>query len=449
MKGTRRKRRIFSSSKLIKEDYTEDKKSIVNHYNNLGFRDARILGDSVWRDDKGQLMINIDILEGNQYYFRNIAWKGKYEPVPALNSVARTSFVPNEKSSILDILIQKQWISRRPLILIEEPSISSILRNVFNKKAWNPLPQGDGQRLSLRAQTSGAFFQSYNISFTEPWLGGKKPTSLTVSAFFNRLTNGGDPRSQFFERFNILGGSIGLGTRLKWPDDNFVLSGTINLQRLSLDNYTRGGFQLPDGTRLVDGSYNNFSLNVTLARSTINNPIYPVEGSRISLSFQPTIPYSLFNNKDYGSLEPEEKFRFLEYHKWRFNAEWYAPLVNDKLVLRIAAKVGIIGAYNDEIGLSPFEQFQLGGDGLSQQTGNFYNGVDLISLRGYEVRQLDANVGKFGEITAAPIFDKFTVELRYPLSLNPNATIFFLAFAEGGNSWESFRDFNPFRRLRR
>jgi outer membrane protein insertion porin family len=300
------------------------------------------------------------------------------------------------------------------------------IRNIFNKEAWNPLPQGDGQRLSLRAQTSGSLFQSYNISFTEPWLGGKKPTSLTVSGFFNRLTNGGDPRSQFFQRFNIIGGSIGLGTRLKWPDDNFVLSGTLNLQRLSLDNYSRGGFQLSDGTRLIDGNFNNFSVNITLARNTINNPIYPIEGSRISLSFQPTIPYSLFSNK------------------WRFSAEWFAPLANEKLVLRVAAKIGIIGAYNQDIGLSPFEQFQLGGDGLSQQTGNFFNGVDLISLRGYEVRQLDANIGKFNETTAAPIFDKFTVELRYPLSLNPNATIFFLAFAEGGNSWRSFRDFNPF-----
>jgi len=576
MKGTRRKRRIFSSSKLIKEDYADDKKVIINHYNNLGFRDARILGDSIWRNEKGRLMINIDILEGNQYYFRNIAWKGnsiyKTEQLRSVLGIekgdiynqelldTRLSFSqdgrdvstlyldngylffrvdpvetaivgdsidleiriyegpqatidrvvingndrthehvvrravrtrPGAKFSRSDIIRSQREIinlgyfnpetidiqtpvnpERGTVDIIytveEKPSdqlelsagwagqgrgvIGTLgvsfnnfsIRNIFNKEAWNPLPQGDGQRLSLRAQTSGSLFQSYNISFTEPWLGGKKPTSLTVSAFFNRLTNGGDPRSQFFQRFNILGGSIGLGTRLKWPDDNFILSGTINLQRLSLDNYTRGGFQLGDGSRLINGNYNNFSINVTLARNTINNPIYPIEGSRISLSFQPTLPYSLFSSKDYANVEPEERFKFLEYHKWRFNAEWYAPLVNDKLVLRIAAKVGIIGAYNSTIGLSPFEQFQLGGDGLSQQTGNFYNGVDLISLRGYEVRQLDANVGKFNETTAAPIFDKFTVELRYPLSLNPNATIFFLAFAEGGNSWKSFRDFNPF-----
>ncbi len=576
MKGTRRKRRLFSGSKLINEDYKDDKKAIVSYYNNIGFRDARILGDSIWRNDKGRLMINIDVLEGNQYYFRNIAWKGnsiyktdqlrsvlgiekgdvysqelldtrlsfsqdgrdistlyldngylffRVDPVETaivgdsidleiriyegpqatidrvvINGNDRTHehvirravrTRPGAKFSRSDIIRSQREIinlgyfnpetmdiqtpvnpERGTVDIIynveEKPSdqlelsagwagqgrgvIGTLgvsfnnfsIRNIFNKEAWNPLPQGDGQRLSLRAQTSGSLFQSYNISFTEPWLGGKKPTSFTVSGFFNRLTNGGDPRSQFFQRFNIIGGSIGLGTRLKWPDDNFVLSGTLNLQRLSLDNYTRGGFQLSDGSRLIDGNYNNFSLNITLARNTINNPIYPIEGSRISLSFQPTIPYSLFNNRDYASLPVEERFNFLEYHKWRFNAEWFAPLVNDKLVLRVAAKIGIIGAYNSDIGLSPFEQFQLGGDGLSQQTGSFQTGVDLISLRGYEVRELDANVGKFNETTAAPIFDKFTVELRYPLSLNPNATIFFLAFAEGGNSWKSFRDFNPF-----
>jgi len=576
MKGTRRKRRIFSSSKLIREDYNEDKKAIVNFYNNIGFRDARILGDSIWRNEKGRLNIDIDIYEGEQYYFRNIAWKGnsiyKTDVLEGVLGIekgdvynqellnTRLSFSqdgrdvstlyldngylffrvdPVETSIVGDSIdleiriyegpqatidrvvingndrthehVIRRAIRTRPgtkfsrsqiirsqreiinlgyfnpetidiqtpvnpqrgtvdiIYNVEEKPSDQLelsagwagagrgvigtlgvtfnnfsIRNIFNRETWNPLPQGDGQRLSLRAQTSGSLYQSYNISFTEPWLGGKKPTSFTVSSFFNRLTNGADSRSINFQRFNILGGSIGLGTRLKWPDDNFVFSGTINLQRLSLSNYTRGGFQLSDGTRLVDGKYYNFSVNFTLARNTINNPIYPVNGSRVSLSFQPTIPYSAFNNRDYASLEVEERFKFLEYHKWRFNAEWFTPLVADKLVLRVSAKIGIIGAYNNSIGLSPFEQFQLGGDGLSQQTGSFYTGVDLISLRGYEVRELDANVGKFNETTAAPIFDKFTVELRYPLSLNPNATIFFLAFAEGGNSWKSFRDFNPF-----
>lgn len=576
MKGTRRKRRLFSSSKLIQEDFREDKKAIVAHYNNLGFRDAQILGDSIWRDDKGLLNINLDIKEGNQYHFRNIAWKGnsiytterlatvlgikkgdiynnellntrlsfsqdgrdvstlyldngylffRVDPVETaivgdsidleiriyegpqatidrvvINGNDRTHdhvvrrairTRPGAKFSRSDIIRSQREIinlgyfnpesldiqtpvnpQKGTVDIIynveEKPSdqlelsagwagsgrgvIGTLgvsfnnfsIRNIFNKESWSPLPQGDGQRLSLRAQTSGSLYQSYNMSFTEPWLGGKKPTSLTVSAFFNRLTNGADSRSVNFQRFNILGGSIGLGTRLKWPDDNFIFSGTVNLQKLILNNYARGGFELSDGTQLIDGNYYNFSVNFTLARNTINNPIYPVNGSRFSLSFQPTIPYSLFNDKDYTSLEVEERFKFLEYHKWRFNAEWFTPLVNDKLVLRVAAKFGAVGYYNSDIGLSPFEQFQLGGDGLSQQTGSFYTGVDLISLRGYEVRDLGANLDKFGRTTSAPIFNKFTVELRYPLSLNPNATIFFLAFAEGGNSWKTFSSYNPF-----
>lgn len=576
MKGTRRKRRIFSSSKFIQEDYRTDKQAIVDYYNNLGFRDARILGDSVWRNEDGLLNIHIDVNEGNRYYFRNIAWKGntiytserlanvlgiekgdvynqellttrlsfsqdgrdvstlyldngylffRVDPVETaivgdsidleiriyegpqatidrvvINGNDRTHehvirravrtrpgakfsrsdiirsqreimnlgyFNPetldiqtpvNPQKGTVDIIYNVEekpsdqlelsagWAGRgRGVIGTLGVSFNNFsIRNIFNKEAWSPLPQGDGQRLSLRAQTSGSLFQSYNISFTEPWLGGKKPTSLTVSAFFNRLTNGADSRSINFQRFNILGGSVGLGTRLKWPDDNFIFSGTLNMQKLILNNYATGGFELSDGTQLIDGTYYNFSINFTLARNTINNPIYPISGSRFSLTFQPTLPYSAFNNKDYASLEVEERFKFLEYHKWRFNAEWFAPLAAEKLVLRVSAKFGAVGYYNGDIGLSPFEQFQLGGDGLSQQTGNFFNGVDLISLRGYGVRDLPANINKFGGTTAAPIFDKFTVELRYPLSLNPNATIFFLAFAEGGNSWNSFKEFNPF-----
>ena len=155
-------------------------------------------------------------------------------------------------------------------------------------------------------------------------------------------------------------------------------------------------------------------------------------------------PYSLFNNKDFSQVGVEERFKFLEYHKWRFNAEWYTPLIGEKLVLKVSAKIGMIGSYNDDIGLSPFEQFQLGGDGFSQQTGSLYTGVDLISLRGYEVNDLEANQNQAGQLSSAPIFDKFSVELRYPLSLNPSATIFVLAFAEGGNAWRRFSDFNPF-----
>ena len=185
--------------------------------------------------------------------------------------------------------------------------------------------------------------------------------------------------------------------------------------------------------------YNNISINQTFSRSSINDPIFPKSGSRISLIMQFTPPYSLFSSKDRDPSEEtvEERFKWLEYHKWRFNAEWYTQLIGD-LTLKASAKIGLLGFYNKDIGLSPFERFQLGGDGLSnQQTGLL--GYDLIALRGYELEQLPASTGG-----GASVFDKFTVELRYPLSLNPSSTIFVLAFAEGGNSWRSFRDFNPF-----
>ena len=316
------------------------------------------------------------------------------------------------------------------------------LRNIFNKSAWHPLPQGDGQRLSLRAQTNGDFFQSYNVSFTEPWLGGKKPNSFTVSGFYNRFAFG-QRGTTTYQSFNIIQGSVSLGTRLKWPDDNFISSTAINIQTLSLNNWARGLFQDSDGNLVSVGNYNNFSIKQTIARTTINDPIFPKNGSRISLSVQLTPPYSWFNNKNYEDLPASERFRWLEYHKWRFDAEWYTPIAGD-LILKAQAKIGMLGFYNRGIGTSPFERFQLGGDGINNQQFGFA-GVDIISLRGYDVSDLEANIDpRTGGQSSTPVFHKFTVELLYPLSLNPSSTIYVLAFAQGGNAWRSFRDFNPF-----
>jgi len=193
---------------------------------------------------------------------------------------------------------------------------------------------------------------------------------------------------------------------------------------------------------VTDGNFNNFSITQNITRSTINNPLFPQEGSRFSLSLQATLPYSLFSDKSYADLTVEERFKWLEYHKWRFTAEWYTTLIG-KLTLKTEAKFGLIGAYNKEIGISPFERFQLGGDGLNNQQFGQFNGTDIISMRGYEITDLEANQVN-GETVATPIFDKFTLELRYPVSLNPNSTIYVLAFAQGGNAFRSFRDFNPF-----
>ena len=316
------------------------------------------------------------------------------------------------------------------------------LRNILHKETWSPLPQGDGQRLSLRAQTNGRFFQSYNASFTEPWLGGKKPNSFTVAGFLTRVTNGQLSTSVNFQRLTIASLSVGLGTRLKWPDDNFVSNTTLTYQVLNLDNWQTANFGLDDGTFVTDGRFNNISINQTISRSTINEPIFPTSGARFSLSVQLTPPYSVLGNDQSNvggesGATPQERFRFVEYHKWRFNAEWFTALVG-KLTLRASAKIGLLGSYNDDVGVSPFERFVLGGDGLSNQQSNLL-GFDLISLRGYEEEDLP-NSGEGG----AAVFDKFTVELRYPISLNPSATIFVLAFFEGGNSFNRIREFNPF-----
>jgi len=576
MKGTKKKGRIFSSSKLIKEEFENDKKTIIAYYNTIGYKDATIVSDSIWRQEDGDLMLHIDLSEGVRYYFRNIVWKGnsiydtellstvlgiekgdvynnelletrlrfspdgrdvstiymdngylffRVDPVETavigdsidmeirvfegpqatidrvvikgndrthehvIRRELRTR--PGEKFSRTDIIrsnrqiislgyfnpealdIQTPVNPQRGTVDIEytveeKPSdqlelsagwagggrgvIGTLgvsfnnfsVRNFFKKESWSPLPQGDGQRLSLRAQTNGNQFQSYNMSFTEPWLGGKKPTSFSVGAYYTILTNG-IPREQInHRRFNIIGGNIGLGTRLKWPDDYFVSNTTLNLQRLRLINWTNGGFATEDGELITDGFFYNFSINQTFTRSSVDEPIYPRSGSTFSLSGQFTLPYSLFNKRDYSKLSPGEKFKWLEYHKWRFNFEWYTPLSPDKkLVLKVDGKIGMIGYYDGDIGLSPFEQFQLGGDGFSQQTGSFYQGTDIISLRGYDVGDLESNRGANG-IVPTPVFDKFNVEVRYPFSLNPSATIYILAFASGGNSWARFRDFNPF-----
>jgi len=316
------------------------------------------------------------------------------------------------------------------------------LRNIFNKEAWKPLPMGDGQRLSLRAQTNGDFYQSYNLSLSEPWLGGRKPNSFTMGGFYNRFAYGQRGTSTY-QSLNIKQGSVSFGTRLKWPDDNFVASTALNIQTLTLQNWQ--GFQTDQGEAVNVGKFNNFSLRQIVSRNSINDPLFPKQGSNISLSVQFTLPYSLFQpNKDYTELSVSEKFRYLEYNKWRFDAEWYATLTG-KLVLKAAAKIGILGFYNKEIGAPPFERFQLGGDGINNQQFGF-QGVDIISMRGYEINQLEANISPNTSTgtAATPIFDKFTIELRYPVSLNPSSTIYVLAFGQGGNSWRSVRDFNPF-----
>ena len=297
-------------------------------------------------------------------------------------------------------------------------------RNILNKKAWRPLPSGDGQRLTLRAQSNGVYYQAYNMSFVEPWLGGKKPTSLTVSLYRTTQSDGRDKEDPARQAINITGMALGIGKRLQWPDDFFTFYNEVSFQAYNLSQWSYFIF--------TDGQANNLSYTTEFARNSIDQPIYPRRGSQFSLKLQITPPFSLFSGKDYSTLSDQEKYKWVEYHKWTFKASWFSKLAGN-LVLNSKVNFGFLGYYNKDA-RSPFEGFYVGGDGLSGY--NLY-GRETIALRGYDNGSLTPTLG-------GNIYNKFTLELRYPLSLNPQATLYALAFLEGGNSWYDFREFNPF-----
>lgn len=307
-------------------------------------------------------------------------------------------------------------------------------RNVFNKNAWKPIPVGDGQKLSLNLMTYGRNSLSYSVSFTEPWLGGRKPNSLTVSFLQQYYTNFKDRKSENFGWISRAGLTVGLGRRLKWPDDYFTLYQGVNLLRYNLHNYKVLNF----GSGTAD--FNMISYTIVLGRNSTSQPIYPRNGSEIQLSLELTPPYSLFApNKDYAALSEDDRFKWVEEHKWNFKAAWYNELY-EKLVLMSRVRFGYMGYYNKEIGLSPFHRYYLGGDGLSNYN---FDSREIIGMRGYENQALTPGAGT-GNAIGGNIFTKYTVELRYPLTLTPQATIFVLGFAEAGNCWKGFNTFNPF-----
>ena len=326
-------------------------------------------------------------------------------------------------------------------------------RRIFEKGAWRPVPSGDGQTLSLRAQTNGQFYQSYNFSFVEPWLGGKKRNSFSVSLFHSKMNPNSHRYYYNFTRdteipdqyMKITGGSIGLGRRLNWPDNFFTLQHALSYQRYQLKDYV--GYFLAE-----NGSFNNLSLNTTLGRNNTDQPIYTRRGSNISLSLQITPPYSAFRDDDidYANATDQERYKWVEYHRWMFKGDWYKSLVGD-LVVYTRLHFGYLGMFNNDIGPSPFESFDVGGDGL---TGYNLYGRETIAMRGYENGSLTPRVIN-GEVVpgtqgnkSGNVYTKATLELRYPISLNPSATIFVLGFLETGDAWYSIDEFSPFRAKR-
>lgn len=326
------------------------------------------------------------------------------------------------------------------------------INNIFNKKAWDPLPTGDGQKLSVRVQSNGRAYQSYNASFTEPWLGGKKRNSLTFSVYKSVFRTGGIGRDgrYFFSDTNRLknfGASVSLGKQLKWPDDFFTLVYSLNFTQYKLINY-------PLFTQAFrSGTSNNFNIKFALNRNSSGpNPIFPTTGSNILMSAQFTPPYSLFDK----NINSQNTYKLPEFTKWRLNSEWYIPLgkalgtdKSKQLVLKAAAKYGFMGRYNRNLDFSPFERFQLGDAGLAN--GNYILGYDIIAQRGYPVYESSDPKVNPDQQTATKfftMFNKYQVELRFPFVTNPSSTIYGMAWFEAANGWYDFQSYNPFR-LRR
>jgi outer membrane protein insertion porin family len=590
MKNTKQKNpiRVLKRSKYIEADYKEDLVSVVDHYKERGYRDARITSESYTKNDDNTITLNINVEEGEKYTFGKINFLGNtiysdaqlfsvlkigegdtYNGVeldkriadsddPDANDLTNlyqnsgylfSSITPVEVSAdgnVIDLEIRVtegkpayfnnitvsgndrtndhviyRELRTRPGQLYNKSNVVRTIRelgqlgffdaqqlspnfenvnpndgtldidyavvekgssqielqggyggggfigtlglsfnnfsikDIFKKEAYKPIPMGDGQSLALRLQAS-RFYQTYSFSFSEPWLGGKKPVRFSTSIshtkqfLYNPVTRNADKS----RRFNITGLSLGIAKRLSVPDDFFTLSQSIGFQHYDLQNYNTGLFTFGNG------SSKNLSYTVGLSRNnTAVDPIYPTSGSNFSVSAKLTLPYSAFNGVDYKALKDErdqleqdlqddptdsnateriseidqERFKWLEFYKIKFSGEWYTKLVGD-LVLRPKMEFGFLGAYNQDRGVIPFERFFVGGDGLGTYS---LDGREAIQLRGYPNQAISSQDG-------GAIYNKFSLELRYPISLGAQAKIYGLAFFEGGNSFDEFRDFNPF-----
>lgn len=587
---------FFNSKKFNEKEYDNDKRSLISAFNEAGFRDARIVKDSMYYIEPNRLAIDFVIDEGKKYYFRDITWTGNsvyssdvlnnilmikkgdvydvvtmekrlfgggrqneydvtklyrdngylffnIQPVelniagdsvdvemrvvegkPAtLNNIVINgndltnervvrrqlftrpgylfsqsdfersireiaslgqfdpeaimgqggySIIPNQANNTVDLVYN---VTEKPSSQLElsggwggNTFVATVgvsfnnfsTRRMFDKTAWRPVPLGDAQNLAIRFQTNGNYYTSLSASFMEPWLFGKKPTSLSISLYYTRQTNSNMylnilNNNEFME---VYGAAAGIGKRLKWPDSYFTLYNQLSWQTYNLKDWIDGYFLFNSGIS------HNLSYTLTLARNSTDQQIYPRQGSDFSFSLQLTPPYSLFRRKDkslldesgnpvrvgswrdvnYNAQSAQDRYKWIEYHKWTFKGSIYTKLVGD-LVLMARAQFGYLGYYNRNWGYSPFEGFIVGGDGMSGY--NTY-GSEVIALRGYENYSLTPQV--YSPYTrsyayAGNVYDKFTVELRYPVVLQPQSTIFALVFLEGGNAWSDIRSFNPFQ----
>lgn len=403
---------------------------------------------------------------------REIASLGQFDPEYAMDATKGYSIIPNPLSNTVDLIYNVQekpssqlelsggWGGKTFVATVGVSFNNFSTQRMFDKHAWTPVPLGDAQNLAFRFQTNGTYYTALTASFTEPWLFGKKPTSLNLSAYYTRQTN-----SLLYlnilshdRQMEIYGFSASLGKRLKWPDNYFVLYNGLSWQSYRLSNWYSGYFIFDDGIA------HNLSYSLSLNRTSTDQMIYPRQGSEYSLSLQFTPPFSVLRKKDLGDLDNQEnpvvknwrdinyntwkstdRYKWIEYHKWKFSGTNYVKLY-DNFVLMTRAQFGYLGYYNRNWGYSPFEGFLVGGDGMS---GYSTYGQDVVALRGYSNYSLTPYImtpyNSTGRAYAGNVYDKFTVELRYPVILQSQSTIFALLFLEGGNCWSDIRDFNPFQ----
>lgn len=567
MKDTKRKRiyRFWKPSRYIPDKYRKDKDNIIKQYNKLGYRDARIVEDSVYPISRKYLNIYIKIFEGNKYYFRNISWVGntkysseflsqkldikKGDPydqerlqnrlVNADDAVANLYLdngylffqaIPREvkiehdsvdvqimiyegqQAKINKVIITgntrtNDHVIRREIrtlpgqLFNKEDLIRSVrelanlgnfdpeqlsptplphqadntvdikyhvvekssdvfemsggwgylgfvgrlslrfnnfsARNLTNLKSWAPLPVGDGQKLSISAQANGRTYQLYSFSFVDPWFGGKKPNTFSISVYSNIISNGvtqeqADKSPMITRRImHMFGAQVGLGRRLSWPDDYFVLSNSLSFDYYMIDS-------LQTYINAPNGSYNLISLTTTFGRNSVDNPLYSRHGSDLSVTLKLTPPYSLFLKRDYAHMTQAERMKWVELYKINIKGKWFFPVIGD-LVFMPKFEYGLMGYYNKKIGFVPFEGYTMGGDPM----GYYAFGKDFISLRGYDREAITPR-----GYNVAHLYSKYTLELRYPVLLKEMATVYVLGFAEAGNAWYNLYEFNPFKLYR-
>lgn len=552
----------WKKARFVAQALETDKATLRDYYHTLGYKDVAIDKDSLWKDEKGRLHLNISIEEGEAYYINAIKWTGnsvyptdvlqkllqinagevynqqlleqrlffdeqgkdisslymdngylflKIEPIEkgithnridleiritegplaTIGSVAiagntrtneavirrelittpgqafnraaviqsqrrlmalgyfnpetlgiATEVDPESKTVALTYEVEEKRNEQLELSAGWNPSSNQIvgtlglsLNNFSLKKltrpdSWNPLPSGDGQTLSLRLQSTGAAYQAANFTFSEPWMGGKRPNLFTVAGFYQRFTNGESPASDDFEGLSVIGGSVQLGTRFRIWKHTLAFTAELSAQHIELNRYR--DILLDDGATINSGHFNNLYIKPKLAYSNIGDPFFPRQGVQASLSAQFTPPYSLFDGGKAAT-----SYQWLEYHKWRFDIAHYMSL-SKRLVVKTGLKTGWLSSYNAEAGTPPFERFELGGNGISSTQAGFV-GNDILSLRGYGESEFDANAAGGGAS-----FLKANIELRYELFNQPAVRAYILGFAEAGNVWKKDYQFAPF-----